>query len=143
MDTRLHEYFQKFLETSADPEDRTECALRHAKTLIKFQELEEEGLVRLFQREEEESYFDVWGEPETEEEREEIETTLDLYGCWIVGGEYYDPTMRKWEWADSVGMCTGYKNPTDPFQNEYISAIMASTIEEAEQAQLRAGLITG
>jgi hypothetical protein len=125
----LRKYFKKFLETGAysTPPGKAACALKSAKILLEFQEREREELVRIQAEPEEESYFDVYG-TDSEKEREEIEVALDLYGCWNVFSEYYDGNT--WQMADSIGMCTGYNDPTDPFQNVYIVNLMAEAISQ-------------
>lgn len=108
-----------------------EHALRAARILQRFNELEEQGLVRMVQEPEEESYFGVYGEPDTEKERKEIEEIIERLGCWWTASEYFDGDA--WEQASSCGMHTGYVDPLDPFENCYVIDEMAAAIEKAEE----------
>lgn len=117
-------------------------ALHSAKAVIDWEPLEDAGLVRLRAEPEQESYFDVYGELEgyegangrrvsAEQERKELIDTIDRDGCWCIVAEYFDG--QKWRHADSIGMCTGYKNPLSPVENAYVSDLMRSTISQIPQ----------
>ena len=142
MEHALREHFHRFLEAGAycTPPGRAACALEHARTLVRFREMEEEGLVRLRQEEEQESYFDVYGTPDSKREEEGITSQIEREGCWIIISEYLDEATDTWQWADSIGMCI-YPNPLDPFQNEYLPGLMRAACEQAARAQLT--FITG
>lgn len=122
------------------------CSLDAARTILRFRELEREGLVRISAEPEEESYFAVYGEPSgyvnaqghevsAEKEREEICAVLERDGCWRTVSEWFDG--EDWQEADSCGMHTGYRDPCDPFQNCYVVQEMQSAIDalEAHQAE--------
>jgi hypothetical protein len=127
--------------------ENAQQALAAAKTLIRFRELEDEGLVRIKAEPEEESYFGVYGKPDgytdingkrvtAEEERKRICELIDRDGCWWVVTEYKANTCENhthdaWEHADSVGMCI-YDDPTSPFENCYVIGMMDAAIEKAE-----------
>lgn len=113
----------------ATPPGRAMCALQNARTLSVFRELEDQGLVRIKAQEEEENYFDVYGEPDDERERERMVKILDRDGCWYVYSEYFSPETETWKHADGVGMCTGYSDPTDPFENCYVIGMMQEAID--------------
>lgn len=112
-----------------------EMALRSAKTLLRFEELEAEGKVRMKAEDEYENYFDVYGEPETENERKEIIHQIETYGCVYVCSEINNHCEccdnDEWEVADSIGMCI-YKNPLSPFENCYVIDLMAAAIKHFE-----------
>lgn len=126
--------FQKFLESGAycSPPGRAACALQNTKTLQAFRQAESDGRVRIRYEGEQESYFDVYGEPDTEKERKAILAELERHGCWFVVTEFLAP-YGEWEHADSIGMCV-YSNPTDPFENCYVPDLMSSALEKLENA---------
>ena len=113
-------------------------ALRDAKTLAAWREAECAGLVKIEAEPEQESYFDVFGEPEgytnvqghevtAEQERKEICEQLDRNGCWCVVTYYWED--HEWHRADSIGMCTGCNDPCSPFENCYVTGLMRSALE--------------
>ena len=106
-----------------------ELALESAKTLAVFRALEDQGLVRIEAHPEEESYFDVFGEPDSERERKDLESTLERLGCWYVVSEFLSPESEQWEHADSIGMCV-YNDPTSPFENCYVIQLMREAIDK-------------
>lgn len=117
------------------------CSLDAARTILRFRELEAQGLVRMRAEPEEESYFDVYGEPEgyvnaqghrvsAEQECEEMCATLERDGCWRTVSEWFDGD--DWQEADSCGMHTGYRNPCDPFENCYVVQEMQAAIDALE-----------
>ena len=142
MEHTLREHFHRFLEVGAYcvPPGRAACALENARILARFREMEEEGLVRLRQEEEQESYFDVYGTPDSKREREGIAGQIERDGCWFVVSEYLDEATDTWQCADSIGMCI-YSRPLDPFQNGYVPELMRAACEQADRVQLT--LITG
>jgi hypothetical protein len=118
-------------------------ALRASKTLLAWEELEAQELVRLRADPEEENYFDVYGEPDgyvdgngrrvsAEQERKELEREIELNGCWFVRSEYRATPDDEWERADSIGMLTGYRDPLSPFQNNYVIDLMRAAIDAVE-----------
>lgn len=119
---------------------QAELALEAAKTLTTFRTLEDQGLVRIEAIPEEESYFDVFGDNEgldrnghpisREQARQNIIDTLERDGCWYVVTEYLSPETEEWEHADSIGMCTGYNDPTSPFENCYVIQLMQEAIDK-------------
>lgn len=138
-------YYQQFRKAGHD----AKSALQNAKIYEQWLILEDET-VRLRALPEEESYFDVYGKPDgyvnqfgrrvsAEQERKEICETIERDGCWCVFSEYFDG--EKWQYADSVGMCTGYNNPISPFQNWYVPDLMQAAIEAAENCRAEACLI--
>jgi len=98
--------------------------------ISEFRSLESQGLVRLRALPETESYFDVYGEPDSARERQEIIDQIENSGCWFVVSEFY--TDGQWHHADSVGMCVGYSNPLDPSENYYVEGLMDSAVRAAE-----------
>jgi hypothetical protein len=137
--SKQHQYYTQFRKAGYLPIQ----ALRAAKTLLQWAELESQDLVRLSADPEEESYFAYWGEPEgytdvngrrvsAEQERKEMERELELNGCWFIRSEYRATSDAQWEQADHVGMNTGYCNPLSPFENAYVIDLMRSAIDAVE-----------
>ncbi len=102
-------------------------ALDSAKTLLAFREAESKGLVRMLAEPEDESYFQVYGYPDTKKEREEMERIIERDGCWRSASEWFDGDS--WNHADSCGMHTGYSDPLDPFENGYIIQEMQAALD--------------
>jgi hypothetical protein len=116
-----------------------------ARTLEAFNALESLGLVRIIAREEQESYFDVYGEPEgytdingrqvsAHEEREEMIRILERDGLWCVASQLNRGTEEEpdWETVDSVGVCMGYSDPCSPFENCYVPDLMSAAVLAAD-----------
>ena len=103
-----------------------------------FRALESDGLVRLRAFPETESYFDVYGEPDSARERQEIIDQIDLHGCWLVESEFY--ADGQWHHADSVGMCV-YARPLDPTENWYVEDLMKSAIDALEMQSTEGAMI--
>lgn len=137
MNANIEKLYAKFRKAG----ESASRALYAAKILNKWNDLESDGLVRIRAEAEQESYVDVYGKTEaytdmngrrvTEEEAlKELYAILERDGCWVVFTEYMDG--EEWERADSVGMCTGYSDPTSPFQNCYVPDLMSAAIEAIE-----------
>ena len=109
---------------------RAAHALSEARTRLLWEQAEEASLVRLRLEPEEESYFDVYGEPDSKRERDAIIREIELNGCWYMLGEYRLPD-GSWEHGNSIGMITGYD---DPSENWYTADIMAETIDALRKA---------
>jgi predicted HD phosphohydrolase len=103
-----------------------------------FRAFESDGLVRLRALHEIESYFNVYGEPDSAQERQEIIDQIDRYGCWFVISEYF--TEGQWHHADSVGMCV-YARPLDPAENCYVEDLMRSAVRALEMQSTGGALI--
>jgi hypothetical protein len=101
------------------------------QAIATFRELESQGAVRIIAEPEQENYFDVYGEPDDPQARDEIEANLEDWGCWVVHTEYFDG--QAWQWADSIGMCV-YHNPIDPKENDYVPDLMRSAVEQYKHA---------
>lgn len=115
---------------------------------MEFEEPGEGSDVRLRLESEQESYFDVFGEPEgyvgrygrrvsAEQERKEMVESLDRDGCWIVISEFWNPETKEWEMADSIGMNTGYSDPTSWRENCYVPDLMQSALDQADLAKAK------
>ncbi len=144
MNPKIEKYYRNFREYGWD---QAVWALRNAKTLARFEELEAEGRVKIVADPECENYWSIYGEPEgyvngygrrvsPEEERKEIEEWIERFGCWFVVALYLDPFTGEWEHADSIGMCI-YDDPTDPYENCYVPDLQRSAIRELEKAEQR------
>ena len=103
-----------------------------------FRAFESDGLVRLRALPEIESYFNVYGEPDSAQERQEIIDQIDRYGCWLVVSEFY--ADGSWHYADSVGMCV-YSRPLDPAENYYVEDLMRSAVRALEMQSTGGALI--
>lgn len=110
-----------------------------SNTIETFRALESDGQVRLRALPEFESYFDVYGEPDSPEERQEIIDQIERTGCWFVISEYF--ADGEWHHADSVGMCVGYDDPLDPAENCYIEDLMRSAIRAHEMLSTEGAMI--
>jgi len=123
---------------------RPHYALSAARTLRLYNALEEHT-ARITAKPEEESYFDVFGEPDgyqnkygrwitPEEERAEIIDEIERTGNWCVMAQVYKecPVCGRGEWhtVDAVGMCTGYDDPTSPLENGYVIDLMQAALNE-------------
>ena len=118
---RLYLQFRQHGKTAAQ-------SLYAAKTLIKFQKLEDKGIVRLRAEPEEEGYFDVYGEPESKKERESVVHAIEMNGCWwVVAERLCCKKCDTFEHKDSIGMCI-YSDPFDPFENDYVIDLMHSAL---------------
>jgi hypothetical protein len=107
-------------------------------TIETFRALESDGLVRLRALPETESYFDVYGEPDSAQERQEIIDQIERTGCWFVVSEYL--ADGQWHHADSIGMCV-YNRPLDPAENCYVEDLMRAAIDALEMQSTEGALI--
>ncbi|MCP4569126.1 MAG: hypothetical protein GY841_16245 [FCB group bacterium] len=105
---------------------RAEHAKYATDALIAFEDRED---LRIVAYPEEGSYFDVYGEPDTEKEKEQILHYLELWGCWCVASEKQCPECGEWEIVDCVGWCC-YADPTDPLDNLYVPDLMHSALNQ-------------
>lgn len=128
MTTCIKSYYQRFRARG----ERAKWALRNARTLEAWQDAENAGLVRIVAEPEQESYFSVYGTPDTEKERKAIEAEIEHSGCWCVLTEYLDDS-GKWRHADSIGMCTGYDDPCSAYQNDYVPQLMQAALDLVPQ----------
>jgi hypothetical protein len=101
-------------------------------TIETFRALESDGLVRLRALPETESYFDVFGEPDSAQERQEIIDQIESNGCWLVVSEFY--ADGQWHHADCIGMCV-YSNPLDPAENCYVEDLMRAAIDSLNRPE--------
>lgn len=92
-----------------------------------------QGLVKIRAEYEEESYFDVYGEPDTKKERDEICRLIDQWGMYCVLTEAKCPCCGSWELSDSIGMCI-YNDPLSPFENDYVIDLMDSALKAIKEA---------
>jgi hypothetical protein len=103
------------------------------KTIIEtFRALESDGQVRIRAFPETESYFDVFGEPDSAQERQEMIDLIEQNGCWFVVSEFYSDGA--WHHADSVGMCV-YARPLDPAENCYVEDLMRAAIDSLNRPE--------
>ena len=107
-------------------------------TIENFRALESDGLVRLRAFPETDSWFDVYGEPDSAQERQEIIDQIDRNGCWLVLSEFY--AGGQCHHADSIGMCV-YARPLDPAENCYVEDLMRAAIDALEMQSTEGALI--
>jgi hypothetical protein len=100
-----------------------------AKTLCEFKALEEIGQARIKIQYEEENYFHVFGEPESEKERRYIVATIEKFGLWYVKAEVKCPCCGQWEHVEGIGMIIA-NDPADPYENEYAIDLMQAAIDK-------------
>jgi hypothetical protein len=67
---------------------------------------------RIIVEPEQESYFDVYGEPDTPEDRADICDLIDRDGLWWYAAQRKCPHCGAWETVDSIGMIIGDIKPT-------------------------------
>lgn len=123
-------HYRKFRASGNTPVQ----AVRSARTLTKWEALEYRGKVRIQADHENENYFDVYGEPDTEQQRKDIVDAIEQHGLTYVFTEYF--SNGEWHQADAIGMCI-YERPTDPFCNDYAPDLMKSAVDQYEEAKER------
>lgn len=116
-------------------------ALRAAKIVAEFQSRDDIEIIAVA---EQESPFDVYGEPEgykdadgryhtSGEERKELIRIYDSLGVWCVQAVVVkrcpECGHEDRKTVDCVGMCTGYENPCDWRQNWYVVDLMAAALD--------------
>lgn len=123
--------------------DKPAQALRSARICQQFAALESAGLVRFRVEDEQENYFDVYGEPEgyenqygrkisAEQERADIVTSIERNGCLWLCAEFRGSEDDEWQWADSIGMLVGYRDVTNPLENGYAVDLAQSAVKAVE-----------
>lgn len=132
MDTQTFSYYQRARKAGYDPRN----ALYVARTIRRWDAMDND--VRIVAYPEEESYFAVYGKEDTPERQKEMERILDSLGCWYVVGEIKNPDTDEWENIDGVGMCAGYEQPCDPYENAYVADIMNAVMDEVARRELAA-----
>jgi hypothetical protein len=132
--------YERFRASGMNPPQ----AWRAAKILRQWGETSSEQ-VRLVAEGEQENYFDVYGEPDAytniygkrvsaEQARKELIEQIERNGCYCIHSEYFDG--EDWQLADSVGMCAGYRNVLNPFENWYVVDLMQAALDAMENAAL-------
>jgi len=101
--------------------------------ILEFRALESKRLVRICAEPETESYFSVFGEPDSAQERQQMLDTIENLGCWCVVSEFY--ADGAWHHSDSVGFCTGYENPLKPEENFYVVDLMRAAIDSLNRPE--------
>jgi hypothetical protein len=80
---------------------------REQRIAREWEKAEDAGLVRMVAEPENENYFDVYGEPDSQEEREEIADRIERDGVYMYAAQYLNQDTGEWETADSIGMIFG------------------------------------
>lgn len=138
MTTTLRREYTRFRQGGGTAKGALYCA----KTVVAWREMEQAGLVRVKAEPEQESYFDVYGEPEgyegangrrvtAEQERKELIESFERDGLWFVTSEYFDG--RTWCQADSIGMID-LPNPLCPYASGgYVTDLMQAALDRVAQ----------
>ena len=107
-------------------------------TIETFRALESDGLVAIRAFPETESYFDVFGESDSDQERQEMIDLINRVGCWFVESCYF--ADGQWHHAGCVGMCV-YSNPLNPAENCYVEDLMRAAIDALEMQSTEGAMI--
>jgi hypothetical protein len=137
---KIKEYYYKFKAAGMGHivGEYAKCALYNARTLYQFEQFEHKGLCKMVLGYEQEDYFSVYGEPDTEAERKAIVDVIERLGLYYIAVEVWNPSAGVgWDQVDSIGMCI-YNNPLDPFENDYVISLMAAAIERIEGGLIHA-----
>ena len=145
MNQKLQTAYTNFRKAGYRPVE----SLRSARILIEWKGYENEydDFVRIIVEWEQESYFDVYGDPEgytdqfgrhhsPEQAKQEIINQIELNGCLHVISEVNvsnDADQPEWEMVDSIGMCVGYDDATSPFENCYVPDLMNAANKRARE----------
>jgi len=105
-------------EMASNGGKRTRKASKPETLDQQWDKAERAGLVREVQEPEIENYFDVYGYPDSREEREQIEDLINLHGLWMYATQYLDQETGQWQTAESVGMVFG-NDLSDPDRGGY------------------------
>jgi hypothetical protein len=107
-----------------------------ARIIERWEEAESAGLVRLTAEPEQDSYFDVFGQPDTEKEKRAIIASIERNGNYCIMSEVNvgsEASGDKWEVIDSIGQCAGYNDPLSPFENYYVPDLMEAALDAIPQ----------
>ena len=102
-------------------EESATNALRAAKIIARFRELESEDLVRIRVEFDDDADVSLMSDKEREEWNGEAFGTIS---------EFRLSDDDEWEHADSCWGHIGYRDYSDPFENPYVVDEMASAIEQ-------------
>lgn len=119
----IRDWYAKFREMGYPASQ----SLRDAKIMHEFKRLENQGLVSISKSYEHESYFDVYGFPDTTAEILRINELVDDWGLWYVQSNFCNETGVM-ECADGIGMIL-CSEPLSPFDNCYIPDLAKSAID--------------
>jgi len=114
-----------------------ELALESAKILDRWEQMEADGLVKIeavYDDDPDPSFYDTW-EHLSERSKEQLKQRY-CEDCYIVQTYYRADAEFDWQWADSIGGCSGYNDPTSPFENCYVIDLMESAINQLEKDTL-------
>jgi len=86
MDNEIIKLYRDFRKHSPFMQvgSNAKLALESARTLQVFRNYEMQGKVSLIAEHEEDNYFDVYGEPGTDKERQSIINSIETYGLHYV-----------------------------------------------------------
>lgn len=108
------------------PEKHAASALKQARIIVRFRELEDAGLVRL--RAEPDEHYN-WNEFDPKESEKWGDD-----GAWGSIVDWRVSDEDEWEEGDSCWGHVGYKDVLDPLENCYIIDHMRSAIDKVEAA---------
>lgn len=104
----MNQYVRRYYHAFRAKGYRATDALRAARVKDRFEDLENEGLVRLYSEPEMEmhdlSYVDTWGlsPKRTEREKQRIRDMIDRDGLWIWSAQFRTDEDEDWEYVDDA-----------------------------------------
>jgi hypothetical protein len=107
-----------------------QCCLNIARTIEQWDILEDAGFVRIKVVDDPDpdfSYLDTWEHVSARTKERYLEEWAA--NTVIVTCQYRTTLESRWEHGDSIGGCTGYKDPKSPLENCYVSDLMTTTID--------------
>lgn len=128
MDSKTERLYRRFRESHPVMlvGHNARLALNLARTVLRWKELEDAGLVKL-EAKPDEDYDWLGEEPEMVEK-------YGSDGAWGTVGSYRLDESDPWIEEDSVWGSIGYRNVLDPHENPYIGEIMSATIAALDSA---------
>lgn len=122
--------------------DNAKRTLEDARTIHRFQELENAGLARItseFDDDPDPSFYDTWTHL-SKRSRQQLKQEY-CEDCYVVIAQVLRTYQTKngkrqhteWETVDSIGGCSGYKDPASPFHNCYVVDMMREAIKQIEE----------
>ena len=118
-------------------------ALRAAKVRDQWDDLENEGKVRIVSEPSpdlyDDSYIDTWtdvSQAKREQARKELWARIERDGVWMYASEFWDEEIQDWKSADAIGDFVG-----NEFRDSgYDTDLREAAIEAYEESLFRSGL---
>lgn len=118
---------QRFIDVGYN----SQAAHENALLIEQFKRLEDTGRARIIAEPEVNNYFDVYGEPDDPEEKQDIIDLIEREGIYYVLVQVCCKCCGQWKTVDSIGMIIG--NPTDPVNNPYYADLARAAIDAIEK----------